>query len=318
VRNDLSIVLALVLSTGLALGPARAGAQAPSRAARVLTLAGDGVGVLVARDRVFVPDAAGALSVCSGSRCAPVRSTETCTVPRCPGTGTLLVLESAIADVSDMPTDRDGFNRVVGEWRSDPALAGIAWSFGTHPDPMPQPSGPVRWVERPRIDHFDWQLDALGIGGVLASNGLAVTGGEASFGFRFMWEAHDDGDDFLGIVFGNVLGLDLRVRAMALVPTQGPESWATTIGIAPAMGYGLDHEIFLLPAVYSVFVPEFGVALREARDAVWYAGWSLPIAFLIDAHTAIEARASVMLIDDWIPGDDTEVLVSFGLGILGR
>lgn len=317
-RNE-HLALSVLTSLALLAAPSLGAAQAPSRAARILALSSDSVGVVVARDRVFVPDPnLRALSACAAARCAPVRTIVSCSVPQCPGSGVLLTLEAPIADVSDLPTDRDGFNRAMNDLRADPALSGIAWSFGYHPDPTPSPSGPPRWIEPGRTERIAWELGAYGVGGVLGATGLGFSGGEVSGGFRFTWDAHGEEDDFLAIIFGDVLGADLRVRALSLLPTQGPTSWAVTVGIAPAMGYANDHEIFRLPTFYSILLPEVGVALRETSDPAIYAGWSLPVTFLLEEHLGVEARATVLIIDDWIPGDDTEVLVSFGLGLVGR
>ncbi len=315
-RHLIPSVLALVV----VLAPAGALGQTPSRAARVLTLlAGDSVGALVARDRVFVPDASlRALSACSGSRCAPVRSTEACQVPRCPGQGTLLVLEGPIADVSDLPTDRSGFTRALDAMRVDPSLGAIAWSFGYHPEPAPEPAPPPRWLTSARIDHVGWELGAYAIGGALAGSGVGFVGGEVSGGFRFTWDPRTEEDDLLAIIFGDVLGLDVRVRALDVMPPQRAEQWALTVGLAPAMGYASRSEVFRLPTFYSCFLPEIGVALRADRDAAWYAGWSLPLTFLVDEHLGLEARASVLIVDDWAAGDDVEAIVSLGLGLVPR
>jgi hypothetical protein len=316
VRNE-RLVLSVV-TLALLSAPLSASAQAPARVGRVLSLlAGDAVGVLVSRDRVFVADAGvQALSVCAGSRCAPVASVESCVVPRCPGSGMLLSLAAPIADVSDLPTDRDGFNRAMNELRAEPGLAPIAWSFGVHPDPQPSPPQPPRWITPQRLANVAWEIGAYGLGGVLGNTGVAFTGGEVSGGFRFTWDPRGDDDEFLAILLGDTLGADIRVRTLALLPVQGGSTWSVTLGLAPAMGYVTHDEVFRLPTFYSCLLPEVGVALREGYDAAWYAGWSLPITFLLAEHIGIEARASVMLVDDWIKGDDVEAIVSFGLGLV--
>jgi hypothetical protein len=275
--------------------------------------------VLVTRDHVFIADRAQqSLSACAGNRCAPVVSGEACEAPRCPGAGVLLTLEHPISDLPDFPTDRDGFNRTVDALRADPSLAAIAWSFSSHPDPMPQPPGPARWITPSRIDRFGWELAAYGIGGVLGSSGVGFVGGEVSGGFRFTWDPVSSDDQFLSLLFGDVLGLDLRVRALDFVPMQAASSWGVTVGLAPAMGYGTRTDVFRLPTFYSCLLPEVGVALRESRDAAWYAGWSLPVTVLLSESFGIEGRASVLIVDDWIPGDDVEAIVSFGLGLVTR
>ena len=208
-----SVAFALLFG---AVVPSLATAQA-SRAVRALSLSADAIGVLVARDRVFVPDAgARVLSACSETRCAPVVRAEACTAPRCPGTGTLLALDHPIADVADLPTDRDGWTRAVDAMRSDPALASIVWSFGTHPEPPPPPPEPARWITPARRERVVWEAGAYALGGVLGATGVSIVGGEASVGFRFAWDPRGDDDELVAFLLGDVLGLDVRVRAFDL------------------------------------------------------------------------------------------------------
>jgi hypothetical protein len=297
----------------LALLPASAAAQ--SRAARVLALSGDFPGALVARDRVYVPSVNGALSACVGDRCAAVLRSDECQVPRCPGAGQVLVLDAPIANVDDLPTDRDGWNRALDAMRSDPALAAIAWSFGTHPAPPPEPA---RWITPSRRETFAWEASAFALGGVLGATGVPLLGGEANVGVRFVWDPRNSDDDFLALLLGDVLGLDVRVRAFALAPAQAPSEWGVTIGLAPVVGYSPRSESFLLPTFYSIVVPELGVALRTNRDAAFYMGWSLPFAFLVSSNVGLQARASVLVVDDWVPGSDVEAIVSLSLGVTVR
>ncbi len=306
---------ALLVAFFLSALPASASAQA-SRTAHVLSLAAETPAVVVARDRVFTPaDPTGVLSACAGNRCAPVRSSEICNVPRCPGAGYVLALESPISDASDFPTDRDGFNHAMDVLRQDPALAAIAWSFGAHPDPGYGGGGSSLSFIGP--SHWLWELGAYGIGGVVGSNGVGFAGGELSVGFRYVWSPRGD-DEMLALFFGDSVGIDLRTRVVDFMPVQGGETWGLTVGLAPAMAYASRDAIFRIPTLYSCLVPEAGLALRQNGDAAAYIGWSLPVAFLITRELGIEARASVLLIDDWLPGDDVEALVSFGLGLIGR
>lgn len=294
-----------------------------SRAARVLALMSAQPGVLVRGDRVFVPPwTEEPLSVCAGTRCAPVASSHECTTPECPGGGRLLQLEHGIADVADFPTDWRAFDDEVAALRADPALGEIAWTFGQHPetppDVPPVASGPLVWTSPSRLSQFGWEIGLAASGGVLGSNGIALAGGEASAGFRYAWAVHNADDEIFAALMGNTVGVDLRAHAHAAFPSQESTGWQVLVGIAPALRYANEHDAYRLPSFYGVLLPELGLALRDARDPAWYVGWSFPVAFLVDEHLGLEARASAMLVDDWIPGDDFEVQVSFALGVVMR
>ena len=73
-----------------------------------------------------------------------------------------------------------------------------------------------------------------------------------------------------------------------------------------------------VPSVYGTLLPEFGVMLREDLPAAWYAAWTLPFTVLLDAHVGVDVRATVIVVDDWVPGDDVEALVTLGVGLVVR
>lgn len=303
----------------------RVEAQASPRQARVLALTTESAGVLVRSQRVFAPDLGAApLSACAGHRCAPVISVRDCTVPECPGSGHLLELEHAIADVGDFPTDRQHFEQEVAALRSDPGLASIAWIFGQHPETAsssygaPVATEPLAWMSLSRREHYGWEIGALASGAVLASSGIGLAGGEASVGFRYTWVPRHSDDEIFALLVGDVLGADLRAHALASFPSQAPVGWDVLIGIAPALAYATTHDTFRLPTFYGVLLPELGLALREGFDPTWYAAWSVPVDLLVDEHLGLEARATALLVDDWIPGDDVEVQVTLGLGVVVR
>lgn len=273
------------------------------RAARLLSIDSEVVGILIADDRVWYPSAVSALSACAGSRCAPVVRTEeqSCAAPRCPGSGNVLVLAHSIAEVGDFPSGREDYQRVISELAADPGLASVAAFFQGHPEPPPGPT------------YFDtndedvrWELSAAGGGAYLVEGGAPVGLVSLSGGFRFRWDSHRGDDDVLAILWGNSLGFDLRVHMLFGVPLQSDATTtAVLVGIAPATAYALRHDVIRMPTAYSFVVPEVGVAIREDRSPTWYVAWQLPLAVLVDEHVAFEARANLMMIGDWPGREDT-------------
>ncbi len=310
-----ALVLALLTLFSRA---ASAEAQAPSRAARLLSLGADVPAVLIAPDEAWFPASTDApLALCAGVRCAPVREVTGCEPPRCPGTGSTARAEHAVADVETFPTDREGFGREVERLRSDGALASLAWSYGNHPEPPPGPPVPARFsVDGQR--GLRWELDAQASFGVLAASDAALVGGEVSGGFRYVWQPRSSDDEFMMLMFGNIVGADLRVRSFALMPSQTANLWAVSIGVGPSMGIAPEHEGFRLPSIYGSLLPEFGVILRPDLGPAWYAGWSLPVTVLLDPHLGVEMRATVLVVDDWVAGDDVEALLTLGVGLVVR
>ncbi len=305
------------------MAPALAHAQASPRLARVLALTTESPGVLVASRRVFVPDmATPPLSACAGTRCAPVVSSRMCAVPECPGGGRLLELERPIADVPDFPTDREHYEQELALLFADPGLASISWVLASHPgsatDVPSMPSRPLAWMSSARQGEIGWEIGVLASGGVLGASGIALAGAEASAGFRFMWVPHNADDELFAMLMGDVLGADVRVHALASFPAQQATGSVVLVGVGPALAYTTTHDTFRLPTFYSVILPELGLALRDGHDPTWYAGWSLPVGLLVDEHLGLEARASAIIVDDWVAGDDVEVQLTLGLGVVLR
>lgn len=315
--TNLSWPALLVFLSTAAFSPVARADDAHPRRARAMSLSATEPAVLVGADRAWVPDTGRGdpLSICAGERCRPVLAIERCDVPRCPGAGRLVIARDRIADVSDYPTDRDGFHRERDAIAADPELAGLAGWLGYVPETPRTP--PPRWSHRDEELH--WEL-SVGVGAAYLAHTDVGTGiVTAAGGVRFLvdWGSDDD-EAFFGVLFGSSVGADLRVTVIPNLRGQTADEFAVAIGLAPALGMTPDGEPFRLPSVYGVLIPEFGIALRGDMEPAFYAQWSAAAAFLLDEHVGLEARASFMLIDDWVPGDAVEGIVGISLAVLAR
>ena len=308
-----TLVLALlVLVPAL---PAAAQEQAHPRRARALhVLASPTTAVMIAPDRAWLAGASGEapLSVCAGERCAPVRSTEACEAPRCPGSGRMVVLDRRIADVSDYPTDRDGMNREAAVMAQDAVLGQLSGWIVYQQEPPRTP--PPEWGEGVR-----WEL-AAGVGAsYLAHTGVGTGELTISGGARFHidWGTSDD-DDFFGVLMGDWLGADLRVHVLPHLRGQTFDEYAVAVGVGPVFSSTPDDEIVRLPSVWGVLIPEVGLIASGGRDVALYMQWSAAVAVLLDEHAAVEARASFMMIDDWVEGDPVEGILGLSVALVIR
>lgn len=305
-----TLVLALLLLAPSLTASAQEGAH-PRRARAMFLLASPVPSVLVASDRAWLPGTEGEapLSVCAGDRCRAVRAIEQCEVPRCPGPGRVAILAGGVADVPDYPTDRGGFDRERDAIVRDAELGALAGWMGYLPEVPRTP--PPEWYTDDDRRTVRWEL-SLAVGASYLANtdvgaGELVLGG----GIRFPidWGTSED-DDFLGVMLGSSMGADLRVHVIPNLRGQTFDEYAVAIGVAPTFAMIPGGDIVRLPSIWGLIVPEIGGIARGDRDAALYMQWNLPVAFLLDAHAALEARATVMMIDDWVEGDAVE-------GILG-
>jgi hypothetical protein len=300
------------LSTPAPSPPARSG----GRRARVMyLLASSSPAVLVAPDRAWVPAAPETpLSLCAGERCRPVREVASCAPPRCPGHGVLVVASDRVADVSDFPTGRDDWSRERDLLATDPQLSALWSSLGSHPEPAPSPGPPPSFVRAPS-DWLQFELRLEGGVGYLASAGVGVGQISAGIGVRFQPPA----EDVLDVLYGTMMGVDAVVHVLPAVTGQGTESSAVLVGLAPAFHYAFARERVRIPPAWAWVLPELGVAIRtDAMPVSYYVAWSLSAAVLVDDHAGFDLRARVMLVDDWIPGEDVEAIVSLTAGLLVR
>lgn len=286
----------------------------PRRARAMYLLDAPSLAVLVGPDRAWIPSGVAVpLSVC-GQACHPVTETRECTVPECPGAGTLLISSERIADVSDFPRDRDGWNRERATLAADAELASLAWAFGVHPEPPPAPPRPVRFL-RPRSEWLGWELHVEGGAGVLVGAGIAVPTISASLGLRFQ---PSDFDDPLDVMYGNVHGVDLRATVLPGVTGQRAEDVAVLVGFAPGFSYAFANDHVRIPPAFAFLIPELGLAVSPSHPLTYYVAWHLEAAMLLDEHAGLDVRADFFLIDEWIDGDDVEAILSLGAGMFFR
>ncbi|MDQ3033204.1 MAG: hypothetical protein M3Y87_12365 [Myxococcota bacterium] len=304
----LSIVCSLVRPSG-------ASAQAAHpRAARALLLMESAPVVLVAPDRAWLSAAVTGepLSICGGDRCRPVRAIEACEPPRCPGHGRVAITEGQVADVPDFPTGYDDYERERAALSAEPTLAALAPYLAPHPRP---PSySRVAWSTNGR-EELRWELDTSLGAAYWTHSDLGAIDWRISGGFRFVTGEDDEGA--LGFFIPASLGFDVRV--MLLGSGLDQPGWDTTfaIGAAPSISFVLEDTV-RLPGFLALIVPEVGVIVSAERPAALYLGWQVPVDVLVDEHLALSARASLMMIDDWVEGDGVEAIVSLRLGFVVR
>lgn len=314
----LALLLLVPSQNASAQSPDAPGAH-PRRARAMFLLASPAPSVLVASDRAWLPGTTGEapLSVCAGDRCRPVRAIEQCEVPRCPGQGRVAILAGSVADVGGYPTDRGGFDRERDAIVQDPELAPLAGWMGYQPEPPHTP--PPEWYTDDDRRTVRWEL-SLAVGASYLAHtdvgtGELVLGG----GIRFPidWGTSDD-DDFFGVLLGSSLGVDLRAHVIPNLRGQTFDDYAVAIGVTPVFGMIPGSDIVRLPSVWGLLIPEVGGIARGDRDAALYMQWNLPVSFLLDAHAALEARATFMMIDDWVEGDAVEGIVGLSAAIVLR
>lgn len=285
----------------------------PRRARALFLMRGESPAVLIASDRAWVPStvAEQPLSICAGARCRPVLRVEACQTPRCPGPGRIATTAGSVADVGGYPDDAAGFEREREALLRDPALALLASSLGTMP-----PSPPLRWMRGSGDEELGFEISLAAGPALLAYAGIPTMDVVVGGGIRLMldWRADELGAFLLGSVFGG----DLRVHVIPNAHGRTLDDFAVAVGIAPVILAAPRHEVFRFPSVWGVMIPELGGILRGGDDVVGYAAWNLPFSLLLDDHAALEARATVMLIDDWVEGDDVETLLSASLALVLR
>lgn len=311
----LPFVLAL---TALAL-PGPASAQ-ELRAGRVLIGLTESPAVFVGPDRAFILGAESdplPTALCGPVLCRPVVRAEACAAPRCPGSGRLVFASERVLEVSDFPTDREGFGRAQAALYAEPSLAPLTPYFQPHPEPAPHPARPPRYS----YGTEDWWHFELALAGGIGTGMIHISAPmwEASAFLSLRFQPRGMDDEGLDLIMGSQVGAELRVRVIGNITGQSERDLAVFIGIGGAFGYAEANDVWRIPPLYAWIFPEFGVVVRSDRvPPAWYAGWSLPVTFLVDEHVGLEARANLLLVDDWYSGDDAEVLGTLSLGLVLR
>lgn len=274
--------------------------------------------VLVSETAVWAPQlSAEPLSICvAGRACVPVASRETCETPACPGGGTRLVAATPIADVDDFPDSLDDWKEEIEAMRQDAMLAPLLASYvGTHPDDH---SDPVRWLTDEDEEEALAELRFAVIGGGLASQGVGFAGVEVAAGMRYVFNVDgdydDDGQDVLDTAIGDSIALELRLAVHDIPNAQGDGAVATSLGMGLSGANVMDGGRFRIASVISAVVPELGVFFRPDYDAAFYMRMSFPIAWALSNTVALELRPSLTLVDAWIEGGKSEVMLGASLG----
>lgn len=276
--------------------------------------------VLVSENAVWAPALPGQpLSVCApGHRCVPVASAETCTPPRCPGAGTLLVTSVPIRDdVDDFPESLDDWKEEIAAMRLDPLLAPVLAYVGTHPDD--HEDDPVVWATDEDEEEVGYEFRIGMLAGGLATQGDGYVGADFVAGMRFVFNVDDEGydDDELDVLdtaLGDSGALELRVAVHDLRNTQGDGRLSTSIGLGFSGANVIDGGRFRISSILSALLPEMGAFFRPDHTAAFYLRMSFPIAWAVSNSLAIELRPSLTVVDSWVEGPRNEVLLGVSLG----
>lgn len=306
-------------------------------------MTGESPAVWLGSDRVWTPGGSSFLSACGAGGCAPVIASGLCEAPSCPGRGGVHRVARGVAPVSDWPTDYDGFTREREALIADPELVALRPHLVTHPEHAARQAEAarsraaeereqrrraedLRWVSRHRDgDRLELALSADLA--TLAELGGSFAGGTASVGYVAVLPARDadeDGGHFLPtFLFGDVLGVALRVHALARLDDAPAARWITAIGLAPVLENRFEDSVVRMPTFWGTAVPEVGAILRSDTDVTWYVAWDAPFSFLVDHDLAIDVAARVFLIDEWLElpddaeegqDDPAEVLLMLSVG----
>jgi hypothetical protein len=311
---------ALLVSLCLVLLPLHASAQEAPRAGRVLFGLTENPAVFVGPDRAWILGSEGdalPTALCGPVLCRPVVRAEACVAPRCPGMGRLVYASERVHDVRDFPTDREGFGRAQTALYAEPSLAPLMSYLQPHPEPAPAPPRPARYSHGTE----DWWHLELALAGGIGTGMIHISAPmwEASAFLSLHFSPRGMDDEGLDLIMGSQVGAELRLRVIGNITGQSESDVAVFIGLGGAFGYADGNDVWRVPPLYAWVFPEFGVVVRSDRvPPAWYAGWSWPVTFLVDDHVGLEARANLLLIDDWYPEDDAEVLGTLSLGIVLR
>lgn len=316
----------------------------PARAGRLMSVTASAPGVWVASDRIFAPGSGSYLSACGPRGCAPIESTESCAPPECPASGTVHRVGRGLADVSDWPTDHDGYQRALEALRAEPELAPIQGYLRPHPEHGEHREREererrdrerderyheedVRWASRYR-DGDRLELSLSADLATLADAGGSYAGGTASVAYVWLLDHHDAEEDGGGglptFLYGDVFGAELRVHALHRLDDGQSARWIAAVGIGPMLENRFEDSVVRMPSLMGSFVPEFGAILRPDRDVTWYAAWEVPVSLMLDHDVALDLTARFFVIDEWIElpddapenaDDPAELMITLSAGV---
>lgn len=300
-------LVGVVFATGARGARAQDAGTIHPRRARAMYLAADQPAVVLDDDRVWIPSGLGEpLSVCAGSRCAPVDHVDTCETPDCPGPGTRVYLKSAIASVDGFPTDRERFEAELQAMRADAVLSQWSGNFGSHPDAYGGGSSASE----------GFSLHGA-IGAAVATfdgGGGAFAGGTGALGLRLAVDGDDlwgEDEKFLETLFGD--RFTLAVRGSYLLSTVGQtEGFVTTVGGTFEAENRVSDSAFQVPALLGALIPEMGALFRDGASARFYARWSIPIKMFFSRAAGLELRPAIAVTE--APSGGAEAFISIELG----
>jgi len=333
-------VLSFLLFSTLSLS---ASAQAQDdadhpRVGSLMSLSGQQAAVWVAGDRIFTTVGGDFLSACAPGRgCAPIVDSEACTTPECPGDGRVLRVAESMADVSDWPTDPEGYHRELQEIRAD--ARGASLGLVEHPDysrynrehrdERRRHEESPRWISRHRErgDRLEVSLHG-GVATLLETPGTWA-GGTFALDYVFLEDADEsaevnEGYTLINALLGDQMGVSLRAHFLYRTDTAQEAEWITAIGLSDTLQNRYAQSVVRMPSLIGTIAPEFGVILRSDRDPTWYIAWDAPFSFLVHHDVAIDIAPRVFLVDDWIPlppdapdtaDDPVELIFMVGAGL---
>ncbi|MBX7195583.1 MAG: hypothetical protein K1X94_26235 [Sandaracinaceae bacterium] len=286
-------------------------AQEASRAAHALGVFADSPAILVADDRAYVPAMPeGSVSVCSyaSGQCAPIHHAEACSGERCPSGGLILHLERSVASVGELPTDRDGLARMHDAVRADRRIAMLDGYLPQPAPPAPPPSL--------HLHEGDWRFEVTLGGGIglrpETTVGLPSIFAALAFHVGFEW----DNEEILQLLFGNVLGGELRVRVLPGMLGTSFDQLSVMVGASLSARWGEAREPLRVGAFYFSLLPELGVITHPTLPPAFYFGWSYPVSLAVDSHVGLELRPWFYVVDDWVEGDDAAYLLGIDLDVV--
>jgi hypothetical protein len=125
--------------------------------------------------------------------------------------------------------------------------------------------------------------------GALLVGGSGFVGGDLRAGYR-SWLASGS-DPFIG----DVVGLDLRLRALASVTGEASGSWLSA-SLRPWLATRDDYLFgqwgLRQPSALGVLVPEAGIAWRGAGLAALALTWSAPVAIWLSPQYCVDQGAT--------------------------
>ena len=337
-RSFTLTVACLTLASSLSPVIRTAHAQRPAREGRLLTLAREAPGVWLGHDRIYGPDGYEPLSACGAGGCAPVVRSERCRPPECPGLGRVYRVARDVGEVSDWPTDVEGYTRELGllesasELRLEPHPQHVLYELEQRRRERADERERARhaeslaWIShlRSRADRIELSFSA-DVATFVETPGTYL-GASAAIDFTFLLDSRDalveDGERWvLSSFLGDQLGGGFRAHVLYRLDSAQEAEWTIALGIGPLFVNRVSDSVVRVPSILGIVAPEMGLILRADRDPTWYAAWAAPFSLLLDHDTALDLVARVFFIDDWLlppaegEEDPAEIILMLSAGV---